>query len=116
MLFKPFPWEATNLVQLIQSIENIIIVAFIGWVFNKKVHSLIIRRKLVFLNILLVLSMTIYGLVTFNFGSAARFRCPFIVVYLVFYLYLLRTDNIISRQVYGVYSSLSLKTQQFRSS
>ena len=105
MLFKPFPWEATNLVQLIQSIENIIIVAFIGWVFNKKVHSLIIRRKLVFLNILLVLSMTIYGLVTFNFGTAARFRFPFIVVYLVFYFYLLRSDKIISRSISSAYSS-----------
>ena len=87
MLMKPFPWEATNVVQLIQSAENIFIIAFIVWVVRKKVYSLIIKRKLVFLNIFLVLSMTIYGLVTFNFGTAARFRFPFIVVYLVFSLY-----------------------------
>jgi len=116
MLFMPFPWEATNLVQLIQSVENIFIIALIVWVVRIKVHSLIIKRKLVFLNIIFILSMTIYGLVTFNFGAAARFRFPFILVYLIFYLYLLRTDNIISRQVYGVYSSLSIRTQRFRSS
>ena len=106
MLIKPFPWEATNVVQLIQSAENIFIIAFIVWVVRKKVYSLIIKRKLVFLNILLVLSMTIYGLVTFNFGTAARFRFPFIVVYLVFSLYLLRSDKIISRQFPRGYSSM----------
>ena len=105
MLLKPFPWEATNLVQLIQSVENIFILALLVWVLRKKVLTHIIRRKLIFLNILLILSMTIYGLVTFNFGTAARFRFPFIVIYLVFYLYLLRSDRIISRQFFRGYSS-----------
>ena len=112
MLFKPFPWEATNLVQLIQSVENIFILALLLWVLRKKVLTHIIRRKLIFLNILLILSMTIYGLVTFNFGTAARFRFPFIVVYIVFYFYLLRTDKIISQKLSQDYSStpaISLK-------
>ncbi|SVD74645.1 uncharacterized protein METZ01_LOCUS427499, partial [marine metagenome] len=65
MLIKPFPWEVTNLVQLIQSVENIFIIALIVWVLRKKVYTDIIKRKLIFLNILLILSMTIYGLVTF---------------------------------------------------
>jgi hypothetical protein len=106
MLLKPFPWEATNAVQLIQSIENIFIVVLIVWVLKKKVLTLIIKRKLVFLNLLLILSMTIYGLVTFNFGTAARFRFPFIVVYLVYYLYMLRSDKIIARQFSEGYSSV----------
>tara|TARA_Y100000310_G_scaffold105919_1_gene104464 strand:- start:165 stop:788 length:624 start_codon:yes stop_codon:yes gene_type:complete len=105
MLLKPFPWEVTNPVQLIQSIENIFIVALIVWVVRIKVHSLIIKQKLIFLNVLLVLSMTIYGLVTFNFGTAARFRFPFIVVYLIFYFYLLRIDKIISHELSQDYSS-----------
>ena len=105
MLLKPFPWEVTNLVQLIQSVENIFIIALIVWIVKKKIFMPIIKGKLLFLNILLVLSMTIYGLVTFNFGTAARFRFPFIVIYLVFYLYLLRSDRIISRQFFRGYSS-----------
>ena len=105
MLLKPFPWEATNLVQLIQSVENIFILALLVWVLRKKVLTHIIRRKLIFLNILLILSMTIYGLVTFNFGTAARFRFPFIVVYLIFYFYLLRIDKIISHELSQDYSS-----------
>jgi hypothetical protein len=107
MLLKPFPWEATNLVQLIQSVENIFILALLVWVLRKKVLTHIIRRKLIFLNILLILSMTIYGLVTFNFGTAARFRFPFIVVYLIFYFYLLRIDKIISHELSQDYSSTS---------
>ena len=110
MLFKPFPWEATNLVQMIQSVENIFIVALIVWVLKQKVLTPIIKRKLVFLNILLILSMTIYGLVTFNFGTAARFRFPFIVVYLVFYLYLLRSDKTMSSQFSRGYFSTSVIT------
>jgi len=106
MLLKPFPWEATNLVQLIQSVENFFIVVLIVWVIKKKVFSPVIKRKLVFLNLLLILSMTIYGLVTFNFGTAARFRFPFIVVYLVYYLYMLRSDKIIARQFSEGYSSV----------
>jgi hypothetical protein len=105
MILKPFPWEVTNLVQLIQSVENIFIIALIVWIVKKKIFMPIIKGKLLFLNILLVLSMTIYGLVTFNFGTAARFRFPFIVIYLVFYLYLLRSDRIISRQFFRGYSS-----------
>jgi|TARA_B100000315_G_scaffold255086_1_gene297524 hypothetical protein len=106
MLNKPFPWEATNLVQLFQSVENIFIIALIVWVLRKKVYTQIIKRKLIFLNILLILSMTIYGLVTFNFGTAARFRFPFIVVYLVYYFYFLKTDKIISHQHSKDYSSI----------
>ena len=106
MILKPLPWEVTNLVQMMQSIENIFFVTFIVWLLRKKVYSLIIKQKLIFLNILLVLSMTVYGLVTFNFGTAARFRFPFIVVYLVYYLYMLRSDKIIARQFSEGYSSV----------
>jgi len=105
MLFKPFPWEVTNLVQLIQSIENIFIIALIVWMLRKKALTNFIKQKLIFLNVMLILSMTIYGLVTFNFGTAARFRFPFIVVYLVFYFYLLRSDKIISRNISSTYFS-----------
>ena len=106
MLLRPFPWEVTSIIQMIQSIENILIIFLIVWVTKKKILSPIIKSKAKFLNILLILSMTIYGLVTFNFGTAARFRFPFIVVYLVFYFYLLRSDKIISHQFSGDYSSV----------
>ena len=114
MLLKPFPWEVTNLVQLIQSVENIFIIALIVWIVKKKIFMPIIKRKLLFLNILLVLSMTIYGLVTFNFGTAARFRFPFIVIYLVFYFYLLKLDKLISKQLSKKFSSQHLSLHRLK--
>jgi len=98
MLFKPFPWEATNLVQFLQSVENIVITTLIICLLLTKVRTPIIKQKILFLNIFLFLAMIVYGLVTFNFGTAARFRFPFVVVYFVYYLYLLKSDKIISRQ------------------
>ena len=114
MLLKPFPWEVTNLVQLIQSVENIFIIALIVWIVKKKIFMPIIKGKLLFLNILLVLSMTIYGLVTFNFGTAARFRFPFIVIYLVFYFYLLKLDKLISKQLSKKFSSQHLSLHRLK--
>ena len=105
MLFKPFPWEVTNIVQLIQSVENFVIAGLIIWVLKKRIRAPSIKKKVLFLNLLLIFSMIIYGLVTFNFGTAARFRFPFIVAYLVFYLYLLKSDKIISGQFFRDYSS-----------
>ena len=37
--------------------------------------------------------MTINGLVVFNFGSAVRYKFPFIVVYFVYFFFLLTTDE-----------------------
>ena len=37
--------------------------------------------------------MTINGLVVFNFGSAVRYKFPFIVVYFVYFFFLLSTDE-----------------------
>tara|TARA_Y100000588_G_scaffold392223_2_gene503318 strand:- start:2538 stop:3365 length:828 start_codon:yes stop_codon:yes gene_type:complete len=99
MLFKPFPWEASNPVQLLQSLENIVIATLIIYLLSTKVKTPIIKEKILFLNIFLFLALTIYGLVTFNFGTAARFRFPFVVVYLVYYMYLIKSDKIIS-QIY----------------
>ena len=101
MLFKPFPWEIGNVVQLIQSVENILIIGLIIWIASYRVKSNKIKQKLLLMNIFLIISMTIYGLVTVNFGTAARFRFPFIVIYFVYYLYLLKCDKINSKMSFS---------------
>ena len=104
MLFKPFPWEATNLVQFIQSIENVVTIGLIIFVLKNKVHFPVIKEKILFLNIFLLISMTIYGLVSFNFGTAARFRFSFIVIYLVYYLFLIKSDRFYRNNLFFKYS------------
>jgi len=99
MLLKPLIWQADNPFQLIQSIENMVIFGMIIWINRKKILNEKIREKILFLNCLLFVSMTINGLVVFNFGSAVRYKFPFIGIYFVFFLYLLRSDRLFLNQV-----------------
>jgi hypothetical protein len=79
---KPLPWEAGSPFQLIQSLENLIILGIVikltmlAWYKDKK--------RMIFWLVLLLSSMSIYGLVVFNYGTAARYRFPFILIYVVF--------------------------------
>tara|TARA_Y100000294_G_scaffold172797_1_gene188025 strand:+ start:329 stop:1477 length:1149 start_codon:yes stop_codon:yes gene_type:complete len=98
MILKPLIWEADNPFQFIQSIENVVIFGMIIWVNHLKIFNEKIRQKILFLNCLLFVSMTINGLVVFNFGSAARYKFPFIVIYFVYFFYLLKSDELFVHQ------------------
>lgn len=82
MLLKPLMWESHNMLQLIQSFENIFIFILI--------YKLIRKLKKVndnfkyFLIIYFFIAMAIYGIVVFNFGTAARYKYTFIVIFIIF--------------------------------
>lgn len=84
-LAKPFPWESVNVFQLIQVFENLIILLIIlkltviAWVNN--------TRYSIFWMLLFFFSLSLYGMVVFNYGTAARYRFPFISLYVVFVAY-----------------------------
>ncbi|QEA40054.1 hypothetical protein FGL86_13850 [Pistricoccus aurantiacus] len=80
-LIKPLPWEAENILQLVQSFENAVVGVFLLWL-TKKAWELN-REKTLFWILFLLGAFTIYGLVVFNYGTAARYRFPFLVVYVV---------------------------------
>ncbi|WP_303290704.1 hypothetical protein [Marinobacter sp. SS5-14b] len=81
-LAKPLPWEATNILQLIQAGENLVILMVlfllvrVSW---KKAPE-----KLIFWLLFMALALTVYGLVVFNYGTAARYRYPFIAIFVLF--------------------------------
>lgn len=81
-LLKPFPWEATSPLQLIQSLESLgvaillLLVTRLAWRREP--------RKLIFWVMFLMFALSIYGLVVFNYGTAGRYRYPFIVVFVLF--------------------------------
>lgn len=78
-LIKPMPWQAENALQLIQSFENIVITLMLVFI---SVRRLKISAKHVLPWVFLLLfSLSIYGLIVYNFGSAARYRFPFIMLY-----------------------------------
>jgi len=81
-LLKPFPWEASGLLQLIQSAENIAIAALLALVIRAAWRR--IPKKLIFWLLFMAFALSIYGLVVFNYGTAARYRYPFLVIFVVF--------------------------------
>jgi len=80
-LMKPLPWEADSFLQLLQSFENIFIFIFLGYMFLKtsRLDKQIALKWFVYL----IAALSIYGLVVFNFGTAVRYKFPFIVIVVV---------------------------------
>lgn len=81
-LFKPFIWEAANALQLIQSFENVIVLVILFLITRQAWKSR--PDKLAFWLLFLAFSMSVYGLVVFNYGTAVRYRYPFVIIYVLF--------------------------------
>jgi len=79
--FKPFPWQAISNFQLVQSFENLLI-TFLLIIFTIKSFT---QNKMITIKWLLYILFVfaIYGIVIFNVGTAARYRYPFIVLYVI---------------------------------
>lgn len=77
-LLKPFPWESSSLLQLVQSFENILIFWFLAFLFWRtlKINKIIAIKWFIFL----FSALTVYGLVVFNYGTAVRYKFPFILM------------------------------------
>lgn len=87
MILKPLIWEVRSPLQLVQSIENIVVFYMIYKIYQEQK---IVRDKFVnFLFIYFFVGMFIYGLVVYNFGTASRYRFTFEVVLIVFSLSIL---------------------------
>lgn len=80
-LIKPFPWEAMNLLQLIQSVENVLVFAALVYFFFQSYMKDKYKTKMWMLYLFICLS--VYGLVVFNYGTAARYKFTFIVLVVV---------------------------------
>ena len=80
-LMKPLPWEADSFLTLLQSFENILILIFLSFMFirTSDVDKRIAFKWLVYL----FAALGIYGLVVYNFGTAVRYKFPFIVIVIV---------------------------------
>ncbi|WP_201565929.1 hypothetical protein [Psychrobacter sp. CMS30] len=81
-LSKPFIWEASGALPLIQSFENLFILAILFLITRKAWMKS--PDKLAFWLLFMALSMSVYGLVVFNYGTAVRYRYPFVMIYVLF--------------------------------
>lgn len=80
-LMKPLPWEANSILQTIQSLENVLILIFLIFIFLKAyaVDKTIAIKWFIYL----VAAFSIYGLVIFNFGTAVRYKFPFVIIIVI---------------------------------
>lgn len=80
-LMKPWPWESSNPMQLIQSIENVFLLLFLIFIFLKayKLDKNISFKWLVYL----IFALGIYGMVVYNYGTAVRYKFPFILIVII---------------------------------
>lgn len=81
-LSKPLPWEASSALQLIQSFENVFVLAILFLITRQAWKKSIDR--LAFWLLFMVLAMSVYGLVVVNYGTAVRYRYAFVVMYVLF--------------------------------
>ena len=81
-LVKPLLWESSNVLQLVQSVENTVILVVLFLVTRQAWKKS--PDRLAFWLLFMAISMSIYGLVVFNYGTAARYRYPFIIIYVLF--------------------------------
>ncbi|KAF0286409.1 hypothetical protein BA899_09655 [Spiribacter sp. SSL99] len=81
-LLKPFPWEASNALQIVQSAENLVIFGLLVLLVRAAWRR--VPKKLVFWMLFIGFSLSVYGLVVFNYGTSARYRYPFLVIFILF--------------------------------
>jgi len=65
-LMKPFPWDASNLLQIIQSFENLAIAGLLVLLARAAWNRA--PRMLIFWTLFLIFAASIYGLVVFNYA------------------------------------------------
>jgi uncharacterized membrane protein SirB2 len=99
LLLKPFPWQATNPLRIVQSIENLFIFGLVLYFLFRKCSIESLNYRYNFMKVILIISMALNGLVVFNYGAAVRAKFTFIVIYLVLSIILLQTDRELSKRL-----------------
>jgi hypothetical protein len=83
-VLEPLPWKAEGILQLFQSFENIGILAIFIIFLRKKITRRFNKVKFLMIFYFIV-SMAVYSLIIFNYGTAARYRFTFVVTFFIFY-------------------------------
>lgn len=81
-LSKPLPWEAASALQFVQSFENLAVLGILFLITRQAWRTF--PDKLTFWLLFMTLAMSVYGLVVANYGTAVRYRYPFVVIYVLF--------------------------------
>ena len=94
-LFRPYVWEAHNIVMLMSALESLFLLLFTLYVIFKKgpLNFISTVRKNPFVLFCLIFSISFsfaIGISTYNFGSLVRYKIPMLPFYLVALLAILK--------------------------
>jgi hypothetical protein len=85
-LFRPYLWEAKNIVMLVSGLENIIILFFVLYVFFRKpliaINSVFSNPIVLFCLIFSIFFAFSVAISTSNFGALVRLRIPMMPFFL----------------------------------
>lgn len=92
-LFRPFPWEAGNVMALFNSLESFVIMVFTIVVVLKigirEFFRTIYKNSFLFGGFIFVLFLAfVLGFTSYNFGALSRFKIPIIPMYLIILYYI----------------------------
>ncbi|MGD9327715.1 MAG: hypothetical protein PVH48_02040 [Cyclobacteriaceae bacterium] len=87
-LFRPYLWEAKNLVMFLSAIESFLLFIFtlfaVGRVITKrKINELISNPIVVFCLVFSITFAFAIGLSTYNFGTLVRYKIPMLPLYMI---------------------------------
>ena len=87
-LFRPYLWEAKNLVMFISAIESLLLLIFtmfvMGSVITKKRIGILISNPIVIFCLIFSITFAFaIGLSTYNFGTLVRYKIPMMPFYII---------------------------------
>lgn len=88
LMFRPLPWEEFGKLKLLQFIENCFIFVVICHIIYSNIKNKLYKLyEIKILNLLLCISLLVYGLIAYNSGTAVRYKFPFVTIYVIFSYY-----------------------------
>jgi len=91
-LLSPLPWNINGRLQFIQCIENIIIFVII-MIIAKNLIKINDKFKYLLFGYLAI-HLSVYGLVVSNYGTLARYKFPFILIFIIFSIKIINDEKI----------------------
>ena len=98
-LFRPYPWEANNILMMISAIENVFLFCLTVFVFVSVgpvffFKSFVSKPYIMMLSIVFsVLFAFSIGLITANFGALVRYKIPLVPFYVVAFVVMYMTHR-----------------------
>lgn len=95
-LFRPYLWEVKNPLMLLTAMESLglfILTVFVLYKVRSRIPSLLLRADVAFCMLFSLVFAFAVGVSTYNFGTLARYKTPFLPFYVIALLLILHLNK-----------------------